>query len=75
MTLHDQVIDEAQEAGMRRVLGADYTNADIVELVSEIVGIKLDHDGTYARLAIAAYVRQEAISAMLEDALLTEGVR
>jgi hypothetical protein len=56
MTLMDQIIDEARELAENRIL-SDPTDMDIVDAVSDIVGIKLAYDSVGALQAIAAYNR------------------
>lgn len=59
MKLTDQIIDEAEEAARLDVLGYDPTDDQILDLVGDIVGVRLYPDNVYGMLAIAAYHRQE----------------
>jgi hypothetical protein len=56
MTLNDQIIDEAEELANNRIL-YDPTDTQIVDAVSDCVGVRLSYNSIGARLAIAAYNR------------------
>lgn len=63
----DQIIDEAEELAKNQILN-DPTDNQIVDCISEIVGINLSPTGDWARMAIAAYNRYELENRFLVEA-------
>jgi hypothetical protein len=61
MKLTDEIIDEAEQLASNRVLN-DPTDADIIEAVSDIVGVDLHPQSIGARLAVAAYNRIDNVA-------------
>lgn len=57
LTLMDQIIDEAEQLAVQKVLSPHATRDEITEAVSEIVGVKLYPNDNYGFLAEAAYNR------------------
>lgn len=57
MTLHDQIIDEAEELARLRVLPTYPSREQITDAISEIVGIQLAYNSVGAYLAEAAHNR------------------
>ena len=66
--LYDRIIDEAEEAGTRRVLGNDPYDSQICELVSDIVGVNITPETIGGNLAIAAYRKYEHAADVVEAA-------
>ena len=64
MTLHDAIIDEAEQLSLSHVLCTNPYDAEIVEAISEIVGVPLHVNSIGARLAVAAYRRYEVVSTL-----------
>ena len=58
MPLMDKIIDEAEELAENRIL-FDPTDSQIIDAISDIVGVSLNYNSTGARLAIAAYNRMD----------------
>ena len=58
MTLYDQIIDEAENIANLQML-FDPTDTQIVDAISEVVGIKLQQKSIGAKLAIASYKRYD----------------
>lgn len=57
MTLNDQIIDEAEQLVINRILPPGAPEWEVVSTVSDIVGVYLHSNSIGARLAVAAYNR------------------
>jgi hypothetical protein len=60
MTLNDEITDFARDLASERILN-DPTDAEIVDAVSEYIGINLAHNSIGARLALASYNRYDVL--------------
>jgi len=66
MTLADQILDEARALAENRILYYP-TDAAILDVINEIVGIKLGERSIGAKLAIAQYRRWDNIIHQIDE--------
>lgn len=62
MTLDDQIIDEAEELVVNRILPPNAEAWEVIATISDIVGIQLHPNSKGAKLAVAAYNRYAALN-------------
>lgn len=57
MKLTDQIIDEATLLAEHRIMSVDMTDEEVIDMISDLVGVSLAYNSCGARLGLAAYNR------------------